>query len=54
MAVIINDLEVVLEPTPPESQQTVKPPAPQKPFSPQDFLTLMEREQRNRLRVQAH
>jgi hypothetical protein len=54
VAVIINELEVVLEPPPPESQQGAKTGAPTKPFSPQDFLAIKEREQRNRLRLQAH
>jgi hypothetical protein len=54
MAVIINELEVVLEPPPPESQQGGKPPEPTKAFSPQDFLAIKEREQRNCLRLQAH
>jgi hypothetical protein len=54
MAVIINDLEVVLEPPPPKAQAG-GPPLPQKPqFSPQDLLSMRERELRIRLRLQAH
>ena len=55
MAVIINELEVVLEPpqTPPPPGGHL--PVPKKPqFSPQDFVAFMDREQRNRLRLQAH
>jgi hypothetical protein len=55
MAVIINELEVVLEPPPPVSKQGGQMPVPQKPqFKTPDFVTIMEREQRNRLRLQAH
>jgi hypothetical protein len=54
MAVIINDLEVVLEPPPPQAQAGAQP-LPEKPrLSPQDLLTMRERELRNRLRLQAH
>jgi hypothetical protein len=55
MAVIINELEVVLEPAqappPPGGQQAV----PQKPqLNPQDLATLLDREDRNTLRLFAH
>jgi hypothetical protein len=54
MAVIINDLEVVLEP-PPSKAQAGAPRPPEKPqLSPQDLLSTRERELRNRLRLQAH
>ena len=54
MAVIINDLEVVLEPPPPKVQAGELPP-PEKPqLSPQDLLSMRDRELRNRLRLQAH
>jgi hypothetical protein len=55
MAVIINDLELVLEPPPPQTKPGGQMPVPQKPqLNPQDFLAMMEREKRNRLRLQAH
>jgi hypothetical protein len=55
MAVVINELEVVLEPP-----QSPPPPGgnvavPQKPtLNPQDFLSIKDWEIRNRLRVKAH
>ncbi len=55
MAVVINELEVVLEPAqPPPLPGGQLPPPPQPQFNTQDFLTVMDREQRNRLRLQAH
>jgi hypothetical protein len=55
MAVIINELELVLDPPATESKPTAKTQAPEKrALSPQDFLAMMDREQRNRLRLQAH
>jgi len=54
MAIIINDLEVVLEPPPPKAQPEGQA-LPRKPqLSPQDFLSMRERELRNHLRLQAH
>ena len=54
MAIIINELEVVLEPPPPKAQAGGQA-LPQKPqFSPLDFLSMRERELRNSLRLQAH
>jgi hypothetical protein len=54
MAIIINELEVVLEPPPPKAQAGVQT-LPQKPqFNPLDFLSVRERELRNRLRLRAH
>jgi len=55
MAVIINELEVVLEPSQAPTQPGGKTPAPEKPpVSPHDIMTLLDREQRVRLRVLAH
>jgi hypothetical protein len=54
MAVIINELEVVLEPAPPKPQAGGQPPPEKPPLSPHDALTMRERELRNRLRLQAH
>ena len=55
MAVIINELEVVLDPPPPTAQSGGLPPVPEKPqISPQDFLNLFERRERNRIRLIAH
>lgn len=54
MAVIINELELVLEPPPPQAQPGGAA-LPQKPqMSPQDLISMHERELRNRLRLQAH
>jgi hypothetical protein len=55
MAVIINELEIVLEPSQAPPQPGGKTPAPEKPpVSPHDIMTLMDREQRVRLRTLAH
>jgi hypothetical protein len=55
MAVVINELEIVLEPPPPKQQPTGGKPAPEKPtFGPQELLIVMDREQRNDLRLLAH
>jgi len=55
MAVIINELEVVLEPPPPVAQPGGSPQAPEKPqISPQDVFTLLERRERNQMRLVAH
>jgi hypothetical protein len=54
MAIIINELEVVLDPPPPKAQPGGKA-LPEKPqVSPQDLYSLRERERRNDLRLQAH
>jgi hypothetical protein len=54
MAIIINDLEVVLDPPPPKPQAGGQA-LPKKPqFSPMDLLSMRERELRNRLRLRAH
>jgi hypothetical protein len=54
MAVIINELEVVLE-APEAPPQPGGHAVPQKPqVNPHDILTLMDREQRNLLRTLAH
>jgi hypothetical protein len=55
MAVIINELEIELEPeagAPPPSGQKPVPEKP--PFGPQDLLAVLDREQRNHLRLMAH
>jgi hypothetical protein len=55
MAVVINELEVVLDPPPEQPGTQVAAPAPQRsPLNPQDFLAVMDRERRNRLRLQSH
>jgi hypothetical protein len=55
MAVIINELEVVLEPPPPQSQPGGGTPVPQPAtVSPHDIRTIVERQERLRLRVLAH
>jgi hypothetical protein len=55
MAVIINELEVVLEPPQSPPQPGGQQAVPEKPqFNTQDFLSMWEREQRNRLRLEAH
>jgi hypothetical protein len=54
MAVIINELEVVLEPpkSPPAGGGQA---APEKPtLNPQDLLSVLDREQRSELRLCAH
>ncbi|MBZ5621159.1 MAG: hypothetical protein LAQ69_20895 [Acidobacteriia bacterium] len=55
MAVIINELEVVLEPAmaPPPAGGTAAVPKPPQ-LNPHDVVTLMDRDQRTRLRVLAH
>lgn len=54
MAIIINDLEVVLDPPPPKAQPGGQA-LPEKPqVNPQDFVSMRERELRNALRLQAH
>jgi hypothetical protein len=54
MAVVINELEIVLEP-PEQPGPQAAASSPQKPaLNPQDFLAVMDRERRNRLRLQAH
>jgi hypothetical protein len=55
MAVIINELEVVLEApdaAPQPAEQSAVPEQPQ--ISPHDILTLMDRERRMFLRTLAH
>jgi hypothetical protein len=55
MAVIINELEVVLEAPPPPAQPGGLAVAPEKPMlNPQDLLTVLDREQRTELRLRAH
>jgi len=55
MAVIINELEVVLEPPQAPPQPGGQLPVPEKPqFNPLDFRAMWDREQRNRLRLHAH
>jgi hypothetical protein len=55
MAVIINEMEVVLEPPEAPPQPGGYQAIPEKPqLNPHDLLTLMDREQRNRLRTLAH
>ena len=55
MAVVINELEIVLDPPP---QQPGAPAstavAPKFQLAPHDLLAVMDRERRNRLRLQAH
>jgi hypothetical protein len=55
MAIIINELEVVLEPATGRPQPGGQMPVPEKPqFSPQDLQAVLDREQRNCLRLLAH
>ena len=55
MAVIINELEVVLDPPQRPPQPGGQLPVPEKPMpNAHDFLTVMDREQRNELRLLAH
>lgn len=55
MAVIINELEVVLEPDAGKTQPGGLTPPPEKPaLIPHDLLTVLDREDYNRLRVLAH
>ncbi|MGD1094984.1 MAG: hypothetical protein ABSB35_23695 [Bryobacteraceae bacterium] len=55
MAVIINELEVMLEPVQSPPPPGGSAPVPEKPrLSPHDILTLLDREQGNGLRVLAH
>ncbi|HEY1902793.1 MAG TPA: hypothetical protein VGG56_10200 [Terracidiphilus sp.] len=55
MAVVINDLEIVLDPPQQQPGTQGAVPVPQKfQLTPQDFLAVMDRERRNRLRLQAH
>lgn len=54
MAIIINDLELVLDPPPPKAQPGGQA-LPQEPrLGPQDLLAMHERDVRNALRLQAH
>jgi hypothetical protein len=60
MAVIINELEIVLDPDQAASKAAGpkvpgKAAEPEKPpLSPQDILTVLDREKRNCLRLMAH
>lgn len=55
MAVIINELEVVLDPEKGAPQPGAQmPPAEKPPFRPLDLTTVLDREQRNQLRLLAH
>jgi hypothetical protein len=55
MAVIINELEVILEPeTGAPAAAGQMPKAEKPPFSPQDLQAVLDREQRNVLRLMAH
>ena len=54
MAVIINELEVVLEPQPPAPPAT-KPQEQEKgTLNPFDLLTVIDREKHEDLRLRAH
>jgi hypothetical protein len=54
MAVIINELEVVLEPAADVPQPGGTKPVPQKPLGPQDLQAMLDSEMRDRLRSMAH
>ena len=55
MAVIINELELVLDPEPGTPQPGGAKPVPQKPpLTPLDIAAILEREKRNCLRLLAH
>jgi hypothetical protein len=55
MAVIINELEIVLEAESGAPQTNGQAPAPEKPtLSPFDLMAILDREQRNSLRLMAH
>jgi hypothetical protein len=59
MAVIINELEIVLDPDTTAQKDAPKtngktPDPPKTPLAPQDFLTVYDREHRNYLRLMAH
>jgi hypothetical protein len=55
MAVIINELEVVLEPPQAPPQPGGHAAVPEKPqINPHDILTLLDRERRSQLRTMAH
>lgn len=55
MAVIINEIEVVLEAPPAPQKPGGQGTAPEKPMlNPQDLLTVLDREQRSELRLRAH
>jgi hypothetical protein len=60
MAVIINELEIVVDPEP-AAAKTAAPKVPGKaaqpvkpPLAPHDILTVLDREKRNCLRLMAH
>jgi hypothetical protein len=55
MGVVINELEVMVEPPQAPPQPGGQLPVPEKPqLNPQDLRALWARETRNRLRLQAH
>jgi hypothetical protein len=55
MPVIINELEIELEPEIPAPKPGGQMPVPEKPpFGPQDLLVMLDREERNHLRLLAH
>jgi len=59
MAVIINELEIVLDPDTKAPKDAPKvngktPEPPKTPLAPQDLLSVLDREHRNHLRVMAH
>ena len=55
MAVIINELEIELEPQAATPKTGEGMPAPEKPsLTPLDLLMVLDREQRNYLRLMAH
>ena len=55
MAVIINELEVELEPQPGKANASGHTPPPEKPtLTPLDLITVQDQLQRNHLRVMAH
>ncbi len=55
MAVVINELEIVMEAQPGAPQANGQAPTPEKPtFGPQELMAMLDREQRNDLRLLAH
>ncbi len=55
MAVIINELEIEMEPQAGGPQPVGQMAAPEKPpFGPQDLMAVLDCERRNCLRVMAH
>ena len=55
MAVIINEIEVILEPPPAPQKPGGQATEPDKPtLNPQDLFSVLDREQRCELRLHAH